>query len=235
MTLKRIILAAALLSLSAVLGAQEYTPHQGWPLLYENFEKGVARTNNGALVTEALLNISVLDGSLMYVDSKNTIMKADISKVYTVRIGKDEKEEVYVNIQGKLYKLISELDLGCVVLGTEVDEDKLSKVDIGYGVSSASGSAMNLTILMDGRMSVINKSLEQSNEAKFSTPELPVKHTRYIYTKGYLVPASRNSVVNFPGVDKKEAQNFIKQEKIKWKETGSLEKLVIFLNKQLSK
>ena len=37
------------------------------------------------------------------------------------------------------------------------------------------------------------------------------------------------------GVDKKQAKDFFKTEKIKWKETDSLEKIVVFLYGQFNK
>lgn len=229
--MKKLILACALALCSfCILQAQRYEPRERWPFIYEDFQKGAARTRAGALVTEAPLNISVIDGSLLYVDDNNKIMQADISKIYTVKIG----EDVYVNIVGKLYRLLSELDLGLVLLETAVDANELSKVDIGYGVSSASASAMNVTILLDGRSNVINTNIEQTSMEKYSSNVLPVKETRYLFVKGRMVPATKGNLLSFDGIDKKAAQAFIKQEKIKWKETESLEKLIIFLDNQFS-
>lgn len=210
--------------------AQDYEPREGWPFVFDNFRSGTTRTRDGGLVMDALLNISVTDGSLFFIDNDRLIMQADMSKVYTVKTGDD----VYVNLSGKLYKLLSELDKGYVVSRMEVDVDKYSKVDIGYGVSSASASAMNLTILMDGRSNLIKKNIDESNANKYSSPVIPTKESRFLWVGGNLIPASRNAIVNYPGVDKKKAQEFIKQEKIRWKDTISLEKLVIFLAKQLS-
>ena len=65
-------------------------------------------------------------------------MLADMNSIYTVKIGDD----VYVNVMGRLYKVMSELDKGLVLMQESLDEDKLNKVDIGYGVSSAAGSAV---------------------------------------------------------------------------------------------
>lgn len=231
--MKKSIFAFALLlfAFSGSISAQSYEPHESWPFLYENFQEGAARTNTGALVTEAPLNVSVADGSLIYINDKGIIMKADMSRIYTAKVG----EDVYLNVGGRLYKVLSELDKGCVLLDTRIDEDKLNNVNIGYGVSSSTASAVNISVLLDGRMSVINKSIEQSELDKFNSAVLPCKEDRYLFVQRNLIPATRSSVIGFNGVDKKEAVAFIKQEKIKWKETASLEKLVIFLYDQLSK
>lgn len=231
--MKKTLFACAFLFFvfSGNLSAQGYEPHESWPFLYEKFQDGAARTNTGALVTEAPLNVSVADGSLIYINDKGIIMKADMTRIYTAKVG----EDVYLNVGGKLYKVLSELDKGCVLHETRVDEDKLNNVNIGYGVSSSTASAVNISVLLDGRMSVINKSLEQTEVDKFNSAVLPVKENRYLYVQRKLIPATRSSVSGCEGVDKKEASAFIKKEKIKWKETASLEKLVIFLYDQLCK
>lgn len=221
-------LIAAVSSFS--LNAQKYEPRESWPLVFEDFLNGETLARDGKLFMDAPLNVSVVDGSLLFVDKNGVIMKADMSRIHTVRIG----DTVFVNLFGKLYELISELDSGSVVSQTVVDKDKYGKVDIGYGVSSASASAMNLTILMDGRSDLINKSLEQSEENKYKSPVIPIRENIFLFVKGNLVPVSRNAIINYPGVDGKEARDFIKKEKIKWKDTESLEKLVIFLHNQLN-
>lgn len=231
--MKKVFFACALVltALTGSLYAQKYEPRESWPFLYEKFQDGAARTSSGALVTEAPLNVSVVDGSLTYINDKGIIMRADMMRIYTAKIG----EDVYLNVGGKLYKVLSELDKGCVLYETCIDEDKLNNVDIGYGVSSSTASAVNISVIMDGRMSVINKSLEQTELDKYNSAVLPVKENRYLYVQRKLIPATRSSVVGCEGVDKKAANAVIKQEKIKWKETASLEKLIIFLYDQLSK
>lgn len=216
---------------SLYLSAQEYKPRETWPFLYEYFTEGATRTRAGDLVSDAQFNISVLDGTLMYISKDNTIMQADMRSVFTARIG----DEAYLNLSGKLYRILSELDKGIVLYQEILDEDALGKVSIGYGVQSSAGSADNLQILMHGRFNLVNQTVEHSSAEKYSGAVLPVKETRYLLVNGLLIPATRSSVISWPGVDKKEASAFIKAEKIKWKETASLEKLVIFLNQQLNK
>ena len=91
---------------SFYLSAQEYKPRETWPFLYEYFTEGATRTRAGDLVSDAQFNISVLDGTLMYISKDNTIMQADMRSVFTARIG----DEAYLNLSGKLYRILSELD-----------------------------------------------------------------------------------------------------------------------------
>lgn len=211
--------------------SQEYEPRETWPFLYESFQPGAARTRDGALITEARFNVAVHDGSLMFVDKDDVIMRTDMARVFTAKVG----EDVFLNVGGRMYKVLSELDCGTILLGSEIDVDKQNTVNIGYGISSSTASAQGVALLMDGRFDAANKSLQQTELDKFRGEVLPVKETIYLRIGLDLIPASRQEVLNLPGMDKKAANNFFKQEKIKWRETASLEKLLVFVYEQLNK
>lgn len=211
--------------------SQDYSPRETWPFLYESFQPGAARTLDGALVTESRFNVAVHDGTLMYIDESDIIMRADMGRIYTAKVGDD----VFLNVGGRMYKVLSELDCGAIVLGSEIDVDKQKTVKIGYGISSSTASAQGVSLLMDGRFDAINKSLQQTELDKFRGEVLPVKETVYLRIGLDLIPATRQEILNLPGIDKKAATAFFKQEKIKWRETASLEKLLVFVNEQMNK
>ena len=210
--------------------AHPFVPRETWPFLYEEFTEGTTRTRTGDLVSGEPFNITATDNKLLFIKD-DTIMLADMNSIYTVKIGDD----VYVNVMGRLYKVMSELDKGLVLMQESLDEDKLNKVDIGYGVSSAAGSAQGLQVSLDGRFNFVNRPVQLTRHDKDSGLELPMKETLYLYVNNTLIPATQHTVTTWPGVDKKEANAFIKQEKIKWKQTESLEKVIIFLDSQLNK
>lgn len=222
------ILLFGFLALSQAF-SQEYKPRETWPFIYEEFKEGAARMRSGDLVSEAPFNVAVHDGSLMYVDGEGIIMRADMSRVYTAKVGDD----IYVNVLGRMYKVLSELDLGNVVSGVEIDQEQQGKVSIGYGISSSTASAQGVSLLMDGRFFQDNRSLQQTSLDKYNGNVLPVKEVLYLMLGDRLIPATRQEILNVPGVDKKAAADFIKKEKIKWKDPASLEKLIIFVSSQL--
>ena len=94
------ILLFGFLALSQAF-SQEYKPRETWPFIYEEFKEGAARMRSGDLVSEAPFNVAVHDGSLMYVDGEGIIMRADMSRVYTAKVGDD----IYVNVLGKIAKV----------------------------------------------------------------------------------------------------------------------------------
>ena len=210
--------------------ASTYEPRETWPFIYEEFTEGTTRTSSGDLISGASFNVTATDNRLLYINN-DKIMLADMKSVYTVKI----EDDVYLNVMGQLYKVLSELDLGVVLKQYALDVDQLNKVKIGYGVSSSTGSAMGLQVSLDGRFDFTNMSVQQSRHNKDSGEILPMKESYYIYVKNTLIPATQRTVTTWPGVDKKAASDFIKKEKIKWKQAESLEKLVIFMNAQLDK
>ena len=214
----------------SALAQDGFVPRDTWPFLYDNFQAGAVRTLDGQLIENGNFNISVADGALYYIGGDGVIMKSDMSRVYTAGLG----EGVYVNYQGRMYQVLSELDCGNVLLGKEIDVDQQNKASIGYGISSSTASVQGLTINMAGRFDLTNKSIQQIEQNKPEGKVLPIKETTYLQIGIRMIPASRQEVLGVPGVDKKAANAFFKQEKIKWKETASLEKVLVFLKSQLT-
>jgi len=217
--------------LAAQAFSQEYKPRETWPFVYEEFQNGAARMRSGELVTEAPFNVAVHDGTLMYVDKDEIIMRADMSKVYSAKIGND----VYVNVLGRMYRVLSELDLGNVVSGVEIDQEAQDKVSIGYGISSSTASAQGVAILSEGRFFQGTRTLQQSSLDKYNGNILPTKEVLYLMIGPRLIPATRQEILSIPGIDKKNATAFFKSEKIKWKDISSLEKLLVYVSSQLEK
>ena len=227
--MKRFIFAFAGLLVAFPLLAQDFKPRATWPFLYENFQPGASRSLDGTLTSDALFNVAVEDGALMYIGKDETIMRADMSRVYTVRIGDDS----FVNAMGRLYKVLSEQEDGSVVLGTTLDVDELNKVNIGYGISSSTASAQSMANTLAGRFDIGGTKVAQSEQDKLSGKVLPVKETFYFRIGMQLIPATKSELINTLGLDKKAANAFFKQEKVKWRDPASLEKVLSFVAQQL--
>ena len=206
--------------------SQSFSPRETWPFLYEEFMSGATRTKDGALVTESRFNITAHDGSLLYIGKDEKIMKADMSRVYTAKLGDD----VFLNVSGKMYKLLSETEYGAVLKGVEIDFEEQSKVSIGYGINSSTASAQGLAILMDGRFDTLGKNLQQTENEKNTGEILPLRENYFFFFEGRLIPAKKQEILDMPGIDKKATKAFFKQEKIRWKDTASLEKVLVFLS-----
>ncbi len=226
--MKRIALFIAAMFLLACFAsnAQQYEPRDSWPYVYENFVEGVVSTGSDDAASAGHFNVVIFDGSLMYIGKDGNVMSADMSRVNSARLGSD----IYINIRGKLYLIQAAVNEGLVLLGKELDQDKLDRVNIGYGVSSATSSDKNIVVLLSGRMHTVTRHISQSEKEKYDGMVLPVRDTRYLYVKGHLIPATKSEVLSTPGLDKKAAKAFMKKEKIRWKDASSLSRLVVFIH-----
>ena len=232
-----IFLATSLLLFAAAGESycQKYEPRDSWPYIYEDFQEGAVRAVNGELISEGIFNVEIVRGKLHYVVG-STIIEADISRIYTAKIG----SMVYVNRAGRMLKVLAESEYGAVLQDVRVDMDELNKTDIGYGISSSTASHQqtNLTQLGLDNISGINLLKENAYEdlvlRKGSGKVLPTLTTNYLFVKGLQIRADRRNFLDVPGIDKKEAARFLKENKIKWNDIASLAKAIEYLYKNLN-
>lgn len=224
---KILLLFAGICILTPLFAITPFEPRETWPYLYENFETGAVRTSSGALIAEGSYNVCIADGSLHYI-SEGKVMKADMASIFTARVG----EDVYVKVRGAMYKVLAENDYGSILEGVEVDMEELGKVDVGYGVSVSSSSRHGLNVMAldsGGNVNILNENLQVVADNKMRGKVLPLKVTTYIYCHNRLTRAGKSDILDLPGIDKKDANNFIKQEKIKWRKTDSLLKVLEYI------
>lgn len=218
------IVALAVLSLFSA-GAEDYAPTSTWPYVYEDFTGGELVFRDGQSRT-GLFNIVLTDSKLHFIDG-DMVQEARMFDIAEVGIG----EDVYVNLGGKLFKLLSKSDKAIVVEGAEIDYVKLNSSEGAYGSSTASVSAQALSSLegIDGsRTNMNHMALKNSKEEGKSLP-LIVK--KYIVIDGVPVFASKRDVLAFAerAGHKPEVTSFIKANKIKWKSMTSLQQLADYL------
>ncbi len=226
-------LVFALLGLCCpVLCFGQYKPTTTWPYLYEEFQPGKVVTFQGAQLEYDKLNVYLGDGSVHYVDD-GTIMRADVGSVLTLTVG----EDVYFYCGGRMNKLLRRTASGAaVVLRITVDEDAMSKSNIGYGTSSVASTsglatyALGADTTISGMAIPVSKSMDDVLSGRSEGENLILKEVLGLAIRGSFVPATRNDVFNIPGVDKKALKDFIKTEKIRFSKVDDLEKLVEYLN-----
>ena len=116
---------AFLLPAFAAFAQKGYEPMDSWPYEYADFRSGTIRMTSGDLMENVPINICLIDGSLHYLTKEN-IMRSDMLKVFTARIG----DEVYVNIGTKMHKILWESEKGAVVQPPDRLLLKTAKVDL---------------------------------------------------------------------------------------------------------
>ena len=230
--MKKILLLTFVLSFMTIpLFAQKYEPRDTWPFVYENFTDGSLYSSTGDVLLSARMNVSVLNQKLYYLKGE-TVMEADMVRLYAAKISSGPAEDLYVNVGAKMYRVLAESDGGAALQADILDVERYNKASIGYGVTSYTASTQNVSGLAMESAAGVN--INQAQASKEGGEPLPVLEKKYIlYGQGRIVPALKREVMDIPDLDKQAAKVFFKENKIKWNQAASLTQVADFLTNNL--
>ena len=230
--MKKILLLTFVLSFMTIpLFAQKYEPRDTWPFVYENFTDGALYSSTGEMLLSAKMNVSILNQKLYYLKGE-TIMEADMVRLYAAKISSGLSEDLYVNVGAKMYRVLAESDGGAALQADILDVERYNKASIGYGVTSYTASTQNVSGLAMESAAGVN--INQAQASKEGGEPLPVLEKKYIlYGRGRIVPALKREVMDIPDLDKQAAKAFFKENKIKWNQAASLTQVADFLTNNL--
>ena len=92
---------------------------------------------------------------------------------------------------------------------------------------------MNINSL-DGLTDTVNYKVEKAMDDKDTGEYLPLIVERFFLIDGKLIPATKQGLKDYPGIDMNALDAFVKSNKIKWTKNESLELLVDFVAAQLA-
>lgn len=230
--MKKILLLTFVLSFMTIpLFAQKYEPRDTWPFVYENFTDGSLYSSTGDVLLSAKMNVSILNQKLYYLKGE-TVMEADMVRLYAAKIKAGQGEDIYVNVGAKMYRVLAESDGGAALQADILDVERYNKASIGYGVTSYTASTQNVSGLAMESAAGVN--INQAQASKEGGEPLPVLEKKYIlYGQGRIVPALKREVMDIPDLDKQAAKVFFKENKIKWNQAASLTQVADFLTNNL--
>ena len=116
-----VAVASCLLGLS-VARAQNYEPMDTWPYLVQDFVKGDIRMTNGNVLKSKEVNFNIIDGKLHYIEN-GVIMSAEMVQVSSVVT----ESATYLNVWGRMMKVVASDEKGYVLRSVEADKDKMAK------------------------------------------------------------------------------------------------------------
>ncbi len=221
--MKRILLLTAcwLLALPALAQIDAYTT---WPYYYPDFQQGTLTLSNGQ--TRVMpINIHLLKGDLHFVDEKGIIQMAPAGQFSAVQIG----EDVFRRVNGYLMKITpGPDDKNFVAVRSLADLTALNETGGAYGVSSTTSSTQRITSVdMPG---FVNTSHMEQFQHRESGKKLKIKKEFYVVVDGQAIKASKKEVTEAFGADRADAfKQFLKKNKINWKDEQSMLKLFDFL------
>lgn len=220
-----VAVVSCLLGLS-VARAQNYEPMDTWPYLVQDFVRGDIRMTNGNVLKSKEVNFNIIDGKLHYIEN-DVIMSAEMVQVSSVVT----ESATYLNVWGRMMKVVASDEKGYVLRSVEVDKDKMAKTDIGYGISSATASSQNVTSLLgESATLLVNMDITQALSKRAAGKVFPTMETLYLKINSDILPATKKDVLYLSFVDKSAADAFFKANKIKWKNEESLLKVVDFIH-----
>lgn len=211
--------------------AQRFEPKDTWPFLYENFTDGTLYSSTGEVLLSAPMNVSVLNQKLYYLKGE-TIMEADMVRMYAAKISNGLVQEVYVNVGAKMYRVLAESEGGAALEADILDVERYNKASIGYGVTSYTASTQNVSGMAMEAAAGVN--INKATASREGGETLPMLEKKYIlYGQGRIVPALKREVMDIPDLDKQAAKEFFKENKIKWNQAASLTQVADFLTNNL--
>ena len=222
--MKRILLltACCLLALPALAQIDAYTT---WPYYYPDFQQGTLILSNGQKRVMPI-NIHLLKGDLHFVDEKGMIQMAPAGQFSAVQIG----EDLFRRVDGYLMKITAGPDeKNYVAVRYLADLQALNETGGAYGTPATTASTQRITSVdMPG---FVNTNHMEQYQHRESGKKLKIKNEYYVVINGKAVKATKKEVADAIGPDRADAfKQFLKKNKINWKNEQSLLTLFTFLN-----
>ena len=211
----------SLLSLS--VGAQKYVPNTKWPYLYEDFQKGTIYME-GNKKSEAELNVHLLGNVLHYIKPDGKIYHSDDRNIIRVEIGSD----AYIYSDRQLMQIVANEGTNLLLKLKKAAFDTMEAGSGAYGASLNSSAARDLSSLDLGGLNTpeLGKMLQEKKDGR----DIPIVENYYFVINDTRIDATKREVEKFVGLERAgDLKKFLKENKIKWKNTESLKQLLKFL------
>lgn len=217
--MKRFSIAVFSLFLCLGLKAQTYTT---WPYLYPQFTDGVIFLLDGQKVYHKL-NVHLLKSRLHYLEA-NVVKEALSRDIFYVTIGEDK----FMVVNGDVMQVVAETKGGFVAKLVKINEESLYDSGGAYGGTTTTSATRNLSsVEISGGANMNHMLLLQNKE---TGKEVSLKEEYYLVANDTVYRAYRKDVERMLGPElHAEFRNYLKQNKIKWKDPSKLILVVDFL------
>lgn len=212
--------AAALLLPGYILSGQTCTT--AWPYLYPDFQEGTVYLDGG-IRQHYKLNVHLLRTTLHYVEH-GMIKEAYPRDIDSVRIGKD----LFRYVNGVPMRVAADGPSGYVAEMLRGDFTSAVEGSGAYGMSASTISKTDLSSLEVSGGTNQNHMLLLQNKEHGKTVRIVGEY--FIVTGSGVYPAVRSDIQKIlPEERIPEFKAFVKERRIKWKDSGSLLELTTFL------
>jgi len=221
--MKRIFLLIACWAMAVTAQAQ-IEAYTSWPYYYPDFQEGTMILNNGQ-TRKMPINIHLLKGDLHFIDGKGLIQMAPAGQFSGIQIGDD----TFRRVEGYLMQVTPGPDeKNFVAVRRIADLTSVNETGGAYGLSSTTASTQRITSVdLPGFVNTSHMELMRNRE---NGQKLKIKSEYYIVIDGNAVKATKKDFAAAVGKEREAAlKQFLKKNKINWKDEQSLLKLFDFL------
>lgn len=226
------VLAIATLLCAATAGfAADYEPTEGWPYLFDDFEPATVYYRNSA-PAHANINIHLFNNTLHFIDGED--IKAASNALYIDSVVCDNN--TVLEHKGKYY--VERLYATPHVLvgrTCEADFSSMNKGSGAYGMGTSVSATQNVAAF-DDYGNVAARKYNETKADRYNSSTLPTITRFTIVTDEDICHATKRGVNGILSKEERKAFNaFLKENKIKWKEAESLQKVADFLEGIITK
>lgn len=214
--MKRYAVLLILLLAAWAASAQGYEPTTTWPYLYPDFTEGELQAFVGKK-TSGQFNIHLAEGRLHFIED-GFIRETSPAEVFSVRIGSD----IFTNVGGNLMKVMAKSDRSMVAEETKVNISAMNETGGAYGSSSNTTSTQAFSSFEGIGGTRTNMNHMEIRSSKDEGKILPLERRLYMIVNGKTVIASKKDFVEAAQGASAQAKEFLKENKIKWKDPQSV-------------
>lgn len=220
------ILACATASIASAQFSQEYEPSSGWPYLYEDFKEAIVYYHNSN-PESANINVHLLNNTLHFTDGNKIMIVRDANRIDSVVCS----DNTVLLRKGNLYVTqIAKTDRIIIGRTCEGDLHALDDNNGAYGTPTSTGATQNVASFKDhGNVSAWR--YKDMIADRHNTRTLPtIKRTVFVIDNRAVCHATKSGVNGYLDKEQKKLfKAFLKENKIKWKETDHLVRVAQFL------
>jgi len=214
-----------IIGLCVTIAAQAQDVTTMWPYVYPDFKEGVVYFKDHTSLSVPL-NVHLLKSTLHYLEGEK-IKEAISGDIESIRIEND----LYYVCDDQLMRVVDGDSTGFVAELVEADFSALHDSGGAYGSSSNVQATSKLSSMEIGGVSIVNHM--ELKEKKDAGTLLPLTRKYFVVVDEKVYPANRKAIMSELSKDRKDGfKQFVKQNKIKWKQPQSLMLLLDFLKNE---
>ena len=215
--MKKLFIISFLLCIKICSYAQEATTV--WPYMYSDFKTGVVYFKAGQKA-EIPVNIHLLESKLHYIDG-DKIKEVDSDNVILL----DVDNVKFYSFNGQMMRVVAEDENSFIAELVLTDMAAMREAGGAYGSSSTTQANMQLSSIAGSNAD----SYMLLKQGKIDGKILILEKKYYIISNGEIFPATKKGIESQLSSDRQsEFKAFLKKEKIKWRDEGSIAKLLRF-------